>query len=230
MLNVRELVTGRSSMLKEVVRFNNAHRRKDESVAEHSFYVTFYALLFASHVERRDAKNLFPICYRTLFSRCLVHDLEESLSGDFPRNFKYSVLEVKEGLDRAAAIAFQQVIEPLFAVSAFHTGNDEQERQKDWLERDELVTQWLHAKADDAEGRIVALADILSTIQYIWLEVQTGNHQILVDVSDLPGNVNEICEDSSNLSLFGSELLYDIRKLTGDLYEQANPWPPAADG
>lgn len=219
MLNVRELITGRSAMLKAVVRFNNAHRQKDESVAEHSFYVALFSLFLARHVERLNAKNLESIpCihYFTLFSRCLLHDLEEARSGDFPRNFKYSVPEVKEGLDRAAAIALRQVIEPLFVEDLNDARLDATVR--DESERQSLEVQWRHAKADDAEGRIVGLADILSTVQYVWLEVQRGNRQILRDAADIPRNVYDLCDDATNRQLFGPALLLDIRTLVEELY------------
>lgn len=203
-------------MLKAVHRFNNCHRQCDESVAEHCFYVALYAFFLARHVELKDAKNLpcIPsIHYLTLFSRCLLHDLEESRSGDFPRNFKYSTPAVKESLDRAAAVAFGQVIEPLFEPVGIS--------EKDDAERKECIAQWLHAKADDAEGRIVSLADVLSTLQYVWLEVQRGNKLILADVRDLPRNVEKQCSDDINRQLFGDALLDDVLAFSRELYHDA---------
>lgn len=156
-LNVREMMVGKPIKMRYVYRFQACRVNDRESIIEHTGFVGMYAMLIAMYVEE-TAQNL-RVDYRVLMQRAMVHDMEEVVTGDFPRPYKYSNEELKQALDRAAPMAFREVITGLV----------------DKRTQGVLGKVWEQAKADDLEGHILLLADFLSALSYIVQEVQAGN-------------------------------------------------------
>lgn len=196
-MDLKALLTGPVSRLKVVQRFNNSHRHQPESVAEHCFFVAYYAMAIAQDLVQRG--KVSDLNWQWLMVKALVHDLDEGLSGDFPRNFKYSNPRLVDILNEAAAYSFREMVE-----YAGHAGVE-----------NFLHQQWREAKLEN-EGRIVAFADLLSCLSYVWHEVQLGNRMILVNARDLPENISKFRYDDANAFL--SPLPYDALCLVQALY------------
>jgi 5'-deoxynucleotidase YfbR-like HD superfamily hydrolase len=155
-LDLREMLLGDPNRLRYIVRFGNCHKIHHESVAEHSYYTVLYAWLVAWWAMRQG----FPVELDMVFLKAVVHDLEESRSGDFPRPFKYSSDEIHAALEKAGGMAFEQCMRPLIP--------NAEELQK-------LKAIWQDAKDDTPEGCIVAFADYLSVLSYLSLEIAGSN-------------------------------------------------------
>lgn len=199
MLKMKELLTGELAKLKAVIRFNNVHRLRDESVAEHTFYVTFYAMAVALWLELNT--ELRPN-WRRLMMRCLVHDLDEGISGDFPRNFKYSSPELADMLGKAAEAACQTMLGDFM---------------RPGILKDQLYHNWRCAKDRSTEGMILALADLLSVLSVTWLEAQLGNRLIIEQTRDLPGNLRAFALDAQHFLL--TPLVQEAEALAKELYD-----------
>lgn len=82
-------------LLKNLIRFNTTQRIKDESVAEHSFFVVYYTYTIC--------KNLNLDLYLT--NKCLIkailHDTAEIEISDVPHNIKEKYPVLKEALSDA---------------------------------------------------------------------------------------------------------------------------------
>ncbi len=102
------------------------------------------------------------IDFRSLLSKALVHDLEECITGDIPRDFKHINLELNEHIDEMAEQSFQKIIHDLFP-------------------GDELIWTkiWRDAKDDTIEGRTICFADFLSVISYIYEETRIARSLVL---------------------------------------------------
>lgn len=170
-INLREVILGRPTRLRYVVRFSICPRTHDESVAEHSFYTAFIALMLARglHYEYDSGQGLGrPLDLGLILSRALMHDMDESYSGDFIRMFKHSSPELKNAIDSAC--------ESFMTKLACELTHDE---------GPDILQMWSEAKEDDFEGAIVSLADFLSVVSYVVQEIQSGNHNMYEHLEDL---------------------------------------------
>lgn len=175
-INLYEVLTGKTSNIRHVRRFSGSPVFHVESVAEHSFYTALYALLMAEDLCSQGYSD--RVDFRQLMASVLVHDLEEGISGDFPRPFKYSSPELSEALQVASRTAFEQVID---------SAVDPERKPKGGMS-DYLIDAWVAAKkyrSPFLNGPIIEVADYLSALSYIWQEVQLGNRTVLQHVSNL---------------------------------------------
>jgi 5'-deoxynucleotidase YfbR-like HD superfamily hydrolase len=169
---------GNIRAISNVTRFGQVARLCPENVAEHSYWVCLFSCLIAEHLEREDS---FQIDWRNLTLSSILHDMEESITGDFPRPFKHSSRELNEAIEKAATIAAKEVACDL---------------SEDQLIRCLLFNRWREAKDKSNEGRIVALADYLSVLQWGLREKALGSRKISADLSALQEYVNQFEHES----------------------------------
>ncbi len=168
-LNLNELLRGGPIRLRYTFRYSTCRVNHRENVAEHSFYVCFYAALLGQWLQNNpqvvstvtgEPEYLqHRLNWELLMVRASVHDLEECQSGDMPRHFKYSSQEMWTAAHKASVLAFQQVIEKLVT--------------PEWAER--LLGNWQLAKDSRLEGKVIAFADYLSVLAFIAQEYESGN-------------------------------------------------------
>lgn len=169
-INIREILLGRPTRLRYVVRFSICPRVHDESVAEHSFYTAYIAMMIAvdihrGHLANGDSRGRVDI--GLVVSRALMHDMDESYSGDFIRMFKHSSPEVKNAIDSASE-GFMKKFTHTVANGA------------EWV-----FNLWKEAKDTSIEGLIVSLSDFLSVVSYVVQEINAGNHNMFEHLEDL---------------------------------------------
>jgi len=152
MLKMSDVVLGPAVRASHISRYSTIPVSHRESVAEHSFYVAFFAMLLADDLHLTDADKLW------LLKCALVHDMEECLTGDFLRSFKYSSIalraELEEGAERAAKATFDEIHKEL----------------SHWY-----VNAWRQAKNNTIAGQVIRYADFLSVVMYLSKEAASGN-------------------------------------------------------
>lgn len=152
-LNIRKMLTGDSHRISHVHRFSSLPVNRRENVAEHSWYVAFYSYLIGQDLQAQGVE----IDFGELLSRALLHDIDESLTGDFLRYVKHDNSTLKQALDD---------------ISLTMVGKMSKEVGVN------LRPQWMDAKADDTEGNIIKVVDLARVLSYVWEEHQTGNRHI----------------------------------------------------
>jgi len=157
-LNLERLLLGDIVRLRYVPRYSNCRRDHEEVVAEHSYFTVLYAWAIGEWAERNDG---IPLLWSKLMARSVCHDIEEAISGDFPRPFKYSSSELRQMLDDAGREAAARVTYGIFPG-----------------ERNLALEAWQVAKDRTREGRIVDFADFLSVVSYMLQELDAGNQAI----------------------------------------------------
>lgn len=175
-LDIITLLTGNTTRLRNVVRYSTCRRVNDEDVAQHSFYTVLYSALIATWVERNSK---MVISWALLMTKASLHDVEEAISGDFPRPFKVSDPALKSMLDVAALKACRVACQGIFP--------DDEEM---------LPGLWERAKNRTTEGRIVSLADCLSVLSYLYQEREAGNYGIHEHAADVEKYWNEFLDPS----------------------------------
>lgn len=165
-LDLKELLAGNLSRIRNVVRFSNSTRIKDESVAEHSYFTAYYALVLGHVLSNVEGVS---VDFGTMLTGALVHDIDEAVSGDFIRHFKYQDPELHKRLDDASS----KLMEGAFSsTSEALTGP--------------LYAGWKSAKQDSTvEGDLVAFADFLSVLSYVMNEIDCGNRKLIEQLDDM---------------------------------------------
>lgn len=148
------LITGDYKRLSQVNRYSAVPVLRYENVAEHLFYVSFYSMMLARDLQARG----YEVDVGLAVQKALLHDFEESISGDIIRTFKYNSMELKNIIDETSKKVFKETLE----------------RNSPRISK-ELFKIWLNAKDNTLEGKIVAFADLLSVISYCDEEIRKGN-------------------------------------------------------
>ena len=131
-------------------RFSSMPLHHYETVAEHSFFVALYAYGIAIDLElSAQAKYL-------VLAKALVHDIDESITGDIIRPFKHSSAGLESAISKATDEKIQQAL-----LDVSNGGY--------------LYYIWRNAKDTTLEGSIVHLADYWSVVEYSKREWMLGN-------------------------------------------------------
>jgi 5'-deoxynucleotidase YfbR-like HD superfamily hydrolase len=150
---VAALMAGSINRMSHVYRYSSVPVIRKENVAEHSWYVAFYSFFLAQALNKEGYK----IDYGKLLSRALVHDLDESMTGDFLRHIKYGHSDLKRVLDEVSVTMIHKIQEDLGT---------------------EFEDIWASAKANDIEGDIVSVVDLARVLSYVYEEVKLGNRHV----------------------------------------------------
>jgi 5'-deoxynucleotidase YfbR-like HD superfamily hydrolase len=161
MLDLKAMLCGSVKRLAHVYRYSSLPVSRRENVAEHTAFVALFCLVIAKDLE--DNSDV-TVDRSKLLTSALLHDLDESLSGDFLRSVKLGVPGLKPLLDKACE-GFLRSISTQLGV--------------------DLTTEWSHAKDSSLEGQILEVADLLGVASYLFEEFSSGNHHIFYILSEL---------------------------------------------
>jgi 5'-deoxynucleotidase YfbR-like HD superfamily hydrolase len=175
-LDLKALLTGSVTCTRNVLRYSIFPRHHAESVAEHSYFTALYAVVILKWLKVYPTEKYEQPNAETVLARALLHDVDESQSGDFVRRFKHSDPELKDLLHR---VSRRFVLKVMVQLDPCHTGPGTGDVGYT------MVQHWDNAKDHTIEGRIVAFADYLSVLSYIAQELELGNRRMLETMSEL---------------------------------------------
>ena len=145
---VDEIINERLALMNSVHRQSTITTIKSENIAQHSFFVAYYALKIAKKL------NLSDEIKGEITIEALIHDIAESSSSDVPSNVKYKVPGLKQMLDKAEDYAINKYFPEI---------------------QPEFKSLRLHENKGDIVGTIIKLADIIALIQFLKTERALGN-------------------------------------------------------
>jgi len=141
--------------LAHVVRFNGKPQQFTESVAEHSFYVTYFTNILLYFLKKAKEE----VDEAKALKIALVHDMEEAFSGDILTPFKHYNEEITEAIRKVNRDTIPMMFENLPENLGL-----------------ELVELWRQdAEQSSKEAQVVKLADKLSLISKCYEEMKVGN-------------------------------------------------------
>lgn len=158
-LQISRMLSGDIQRMADTFRWPTIPVLKKESSAEHSYYVALYSLMIADDLDHRGIK----VNFGKLLARALMHDVDEAVSGDMLRGFKYADRRLPPLVHKVCRGLLKETLDDLCG-SAFSK---------------RLLDTWEQSK-DSAtlEGTIVQAADFLSSLAYVFREVLMGNKMI----------------------------------------------------
>lgn len=175
--------------LSHTYRFSSIPTLRRENVAEHCYYVSLVSLMIAEDLVKAGA----TVDFEKLYKKVVLHDIDESITGDFIRAFKYSTPELKAAIDTAADKKATELLQKLGLESSYPL--------------------WKDAKDETVEGQILSFVDLLTVITYILEEIHLGNHHVLPIVEETKVYLRELHKsDNAVLKKYGKTMCDVVEK------------------
>lgn len=190
-LNLKTLLTGLPNQLRYIKRFSNCRTVMNESVSDHSYYVSLIALFIAEYLELQPEEEL------SLLRRCIVHDIDEVLTGDIIHQVKYYNPEIRKGVKNMALELLAEMFKKILPDRWNNVWSSY------FLQKDETIV-----------GRVVSFCDYASAVAYVYEEVVGGNVFMLRNVDALLEDISKFKDEKYE---FLSELVRQIEEIVDDL-------------
>lgn len=172
----------------EVYRYSGTYQVNQESLSEHITDVSIMSYLIGNKIISLGE----DIDIGVLLEKCLVHDLDEVVTGDVPRNTKYATIDVHNSMD----IVANRAIESL--ANSTNVGR-------------RLIGTWRNSKVGP-EGIILKLSDMLCVARKAIIEVNLyGNKSFLRVVEEVDTHLNYLA-NSDYQEVFSSADAIDYLK------------------
>lgn len=147
-------VRGDISRLDYVVRYNSIPTRNRETVSQHSYWVSMYAMLI--HRMLKKAHPELPDVEHQILRAAIVHDIGECVTGDVVRTFKYATPEFKDAVDKAEMQMVDeylpQQIKEIVADSEADLASTEGQYIKDVLKAADFLSLWMFMNREHNHG------------------------------------------------------------------------------
>lgn len=195
MVNFTTLAFNPMSRMNEVSRYSSVYQETNESLAEHITDVSVMSYLIAKTIQSNFTDD---IDLGTLLEKCLLHDIDEVITGDVPRNTKYATNNVHDNLDQVASDAVD-LIEKYIGVGG-------------------ICEVWDFAK-EGKEGAILKIVDMLCVVKKSITEIELrGNLSFLKVVTELETHLTTMLSCDEVYKRFDDER---TRKFLKNLVSQA---------
>lgn len=146
--------------MSEVKRYSGVHQESDETLSDHITDVCLISYLIYQTLTFKYGET--DLNKGKLLEKALLHDIDEVLTGDIPRNTKYATKEVHSALNDIAVSAIAEIEESMTL---------------------DLHDTWNNAKKEK-EGLILKLADILCVVRKTLVEIELRGNKSFLKVAD----------------------------------------------
>lgn len=188
-MNFTTLAFNPLSRMDEVYRYSSVYQNKTESLSEHVVDVCMMSYLISKYL---NCKYCEGISIENVLEKGLLHDIDEVITGDVPRNTKYATKEVKEDLNTVAERSVS-LIEEFVGIPLFNI--------------------WDSAKSGK-EGLIVKVVDMLCVAKKCINEIELHHNLVFLKViSELETHLSDMMNHSRLNELDAQESVDYIRGL-----------------
>lgn len=195
-MNFTELAFNPINRMNEVSRYSSVYQETNESLAEHVTEVMTMSYLIAADLQK-NCKEILNLS--DLLQKCLLHDVDEVITGDIPRNTKYATSLVHMELNSVAETAVKMIEESL-GVSIYET--------------------WSSAK-ENKEGEILKIVDMLCVVKKCITEIELrGNLTFLKVVTELEVHLTNTLYNNSIYEEFNKESSKYLRNLVSQAKDE----------
>lgn len=147
--------------LESAHRYSQIQMTREENVMEHIGFVCTMIQVLWYKWDRSFDLGL-------ALSKAVVHDLDETITGDVPRTTKYASKSIREEFEIIEAAGVRKLCEGLAM-------NPE--------DADEFFNLWSSAKDHSPEGMVVKYVDLLAVVYRLWVEVLLKSNMGMLTVA-----------------------------------------------
>lgn len=165
--------------LNNLSRWNGLSRIKEETVAHHSFIVTWFSRILAEEIFQCDYYDKIKL---EIVTYAMFHDFDEIFSGDITHNVKYNSFNgevLRKELDK-------------------YVSNMTREKFKEDTLTNEMFNKYLCKSISSYAKKIVKLSDWLSMLFYLKKEISLGNKNLFVQYDYCIEKIKESTIDLEN--------------------------------
>ena len=192
-MKLEQILTSSLLQLSKVNRYSGVYLIQPESVSDHTTQVGLIAFTLASYLKHIGEE----IDLGRVALYALLHDIDESLTGDIPRNIKYYNSKSIKSFNEIA----EDAINRLDAQLGFTNIHD----------------YWVVAKEDGIEGLIVGISDVLQVVRKIIEEVQfLGNKYMLHVALEVSSNAKTLKD-----SIVSAEISFPAERFLTETIDDA---------
>lgn len=190
-----ELINNPAFNASHTTRWCLVHQSKTESLSDHITEVSLLSYFLALKVE-----SLGDIIDKgKMLEKVLLHDLDETLTGDIPRVTKYYT---EEGLQAMRTIAIDAMEALFHSVDA----------------KDEIIDLWKNCKKGK-EGTLITISDMICCSKKVVTEVKLlGNMNFLKVAEEMKANLETLIR-TANFSEFTPESVAYLKEVISDAYD-----------
>lgn len=168
-----------------------------ENVSTHSYWVATYSAIIHCMHDCNDTKTL-AACVLT----ALVHDLTESMVGDFVRVFKYKTKALKSAIDEAESL-MKKEFGPSFE-ALFQLTDDLCNEKKSYV------------------NAVVKAADFMSLHNFMIRELKRGNREIMPFFKRMIDDLDMMTKENENVVFKTNDADFEPAKFYRKLSVNAN--------
>lgn len=165
-MKIEDLMNKKVYQLTDILRFSTRRRIHEESVATHSFMVTYQAMVLGEVLNLNDSDKLL------LMQMAISHDLEEIFTTDVISPVKKAI----PGLEEALTKYGRENVSREFSI----LGNI---LERFYEEEDKQTTLW----------QVMKLADYLSVLYYVDRELEFGSKA--EDIMEIKVEMTKMCRE-----------------------------------
>jgi len=174
------------------MRYSGAHVIHKENVAEHSYYVTLLADLFARDITEKYSISLDHL---KILQMALYHDTEEAYTGDLITPVKNKSQELKKEWDKMCLMMMKEGLHhdfPGFSHIIQHISN--------------IHETYEEGKNSVIENQIVKFADGVQSIVYLLREIGFGNKHVYPILRNIMNSIHMRFDNHKFLENYVKEL------------------------
>lgn len=207
----RELLFNQTLNAHDVTRYSGTYLVRPESLSSHIYEVSMLSYTMANILNTRYDEK---IDIKVVLEKALLHDIDETSTGDIVRNVKHYSPETKEALDLIA---------------------DQSVKTISQIEGLEVVYEVWNSSKEGKEGLLIKLVDMLVVARKASVEVDVySNYGALKTVSELTYHLDRLSDGivTSEVSAESAGYLLDlveevsdhIKLLQSKYYDQLNTY------
>lgn len=193
----RNLLFNQTTNANDVIRYSGTYLVRQENLSSHIYEVSMLAYEIANILNNRYNEKLD---IGVILEKSLIHDIDETATGDIVRNVKHHSEKTKESLDEVASLSVKSISDRIEGLES-------------------VYDVWSTAK-DGKEGLLIKLVDMIVVARKASLEVEIyNNYGALKTVTELTYHLEVLLDEIQSfedLSLNSMRYLVSLIKNVSD--------------
>lgn len=187
-------------------RYSSSRLCDPENLSTHVYEVEMIGLILINEIYKINPSEKIDV--EKFLMKALLHDVDETILGDTPRPLKYASKGIHNEIGRVADTTASQIISDTF----------------DYMNiRDEMYVKYFIESKSGKEGMLVKIADMLTVVKKVRLEVEYLHNLTMINVYDNLVEYINLLNTPSTYDQFDTPEVRDyLRDMFDDLLEYVN--------